>query len=666
MIGSYLINQIAIKRSAFAVIFTTAVYLIAQPQALGNTQHDLRQKLSQVQAHDPRQSLLRQGQDRTQSKHLNEAIEVLRRTGQIQSNLDMAHVQLSFALFSNTLDQERQAANKTEAGQVPIGNSLVTGRAVYEDTGLPATRHRVQLIASELLSGPHARFYFHTTITDENGDFSLPRVAAGEYYVVALTIDQRTGSGPPFPFPGQSGDSAVDAARVEQFKKDHTRIAVDGQHDLTVNLRVTNPHFGTISGRILDSSGTPAVRASVHLMSTGEKSFGAGVFTDERGEYRFLGLPAGEYVISASPPVHGHDQAEVTRRREGLFGATYFPSTLESRNSPPVTVVADRDTGNIEVTLIARSLHSLAGTVRMHGDNRPVSSAQVSLTRNQISDWTSETWKTSGIEGAMSRYTSSTDTSGHWWIANVPDGSYRLRVESMLPIEQTNQQFVKEQLDVTVEGADVENLLVEVSGGSRISGVVSIEGNRPSPQFVRVDAYRFKGSANSSTQLDEAGKFELTTVPAGEITLSAFPSPENKFYVKSIEANGFDLLRTNLTIAEGEEIKDVRIVISPNVGVVAGRVFSLKGDKPIAGINVLLRRVIDDKLRSFGGKLDTYTDDRGNFTLSAAPGVYLVVAWRAADGPSAYADAMNRASRDQGSGLTLLPGDRKQLDIRLP
>jgi hypothetical protein len=666
MIGSYLFNQIAITRSAFAVIFISAVYLlVAQPPALGNTQQNLRQKNLQVQVNYPTQSLLRQGQDLTQSKQLNEAIEVLRHASQIQPNLDMTHVQLKFALFSSTLAQESQAANKTEAGQAPNGNSLVTGRAVFEDTGLPATRHRVQLIASELLSGPHARFHIPTAITSENGDFSLRRVAAGEYYVVAQTVDQHTGSGPPFPFPGQSGDSAVDATRVEQFKKDYTTIEVDGQHNLAVNLRVTNPHFGTISGRILESSGTPAVRASVHLMSRGEKSFGATVFTDELGEYSFWGLPAGEYFISASPPARGRDEGELTRRYEGVLGATYFPSTLESRNSPPVTVFADRDTGNIEVTLIARSLHSLAGTVRMRGDNRPVSSATVRLTRNEISDRVSGTWKPPDIEGRMSTYTSVTDKSGHWWIANLPDGAYRLRVESMIS-EPTIRLFVQADLDVTVEGADVENLLIEVSGGSRISGVVSIEGNRPSPQFVMVDANRFKGSANSFVRLDEAGKFELTTVPAGEITLSSLPSPQDTFYVKSIEANGVDLLRTNLTIAEGEEIKDVRIVISPNVAVVAGRVLSLKGDKPIAGINVFLRRVSDDKLRLFGGKLTSDTDDRGNFMLSAAPGVYLVVAWRAADGPSAFADAINRALRDQGSGLTLLPSDRKQLDIRLP
>ena len=572
---------------------------------------------------------------------------------------------LCLALSTSALAQDSQAAKKTDAVQVPTGNSIVTGRAVYEDTGQPATRHRVQLIASEALSNPRGRLRIPTAITNENGDFSLRRIAAGDYYVVDSPVDEHSGSGQIFPFLGQFGDGATYAAKLEQFKKNSIRITVDGQHNLAVNLRLPNRHFGTISGRVLDLGGKPAVRASVHLMSTGEKSFGASVLTDKQGEYRFWGLPSGEYIISASPPPKGSDEGEPTRRYEGVFGTTYFPSTLESRNSPPVTVFPDRDTGNIQVTLIARSLYSLAGTVRMRGDNRPVSNATIRLSRKEIADQSFDPSRAPDIEGAMSNYLSSTDNSGHWSMANVPDGDYRLLVQPMAS-EPTKQRFVQAQQDLTVEGADVENLFVEVSEGSRLSGVVTIEGTNASPQFISIHANRFKGNANSSIRLDEAGTFSLTAVPAGEVTLSAFPSPQDKFYVKSIESNGLDLLRTNLTIAEGDEIKDVRIVISPNVGMVAGHVLSVTGDKPIAGINVSLRRVNNDKLRLFGGKLMSVTDERGNFILSAAPGVYLVLAWRATDGPSAFRDAMDRASREQGAGLTLLPGDRKQLDIRVP
>src|SRR5258705_2796883 len=155
---------------------------------------------------------------------------------------------LCLALFTSALAQDSQAAKKTEAVQVPTGNSIVTGRAIYEDTGQPALRHRVQLIASEALSNPRVRLRIPTAITNENGEFSLRRIAAGDYYVVASPVDEHSGGGRIFPFLGQSGDSAAYAVKLEQFKKNSIRITVDGQHNLEVNLRVPNRHFGIISG----------------------------------------------------------------------------------------------------------------------------------------------------------------------------------------------------------------------------------------------------------------------------------------------------------------------------------------------------------------------------------------------------------------------------------
>jgi hypothetical protein len=565
-----------------------------------------------------------------------------------------------FALSTGVLAQEKQTAQKTEPGQAASG-SVITGRAVYDDTGKAAARERVQLIASEALSTPPGRLRIPTTVTNGSGEFSFRSIPAGEFYVFTRPIDEHTSSGQALSFLQTSGDSAADAARIEQFKKDHIRIAVDGVHNLEINLRVHDPHFGTISGRVLDPTGNPAIRASVHLMSRGEKPFGASVLTDEQGQYKFWGLAAGEYIISASPPAKESDAGTSPPRIEGLPGATYFPSTLDSHNSPPVTVVADRDSDNVEVKLIARSLRRLAGTVRMRGDNQPVA-ASLRLSPKEIAEQSSVPTKP-GIEGAMSNYLCLTDKSGHWSFANVPDGAYRLFIEPKLG-ESTKQRFVQQVQDITVEGADVEDLLIEVSAGTRISGSITIEGNNGSPQSIRVAASHYPGNANSLVRMDEGGTFVLTEVPVGEITLSAFVLPPDKFYVKSIEANGLDLLRTNLTITEGQEIKDVRIVISSDVGVVMGRV--LAGDKPLAGVNVMLRRVTNDKMSLPGGKLTGVTDDRGNFMLSAAPGNYVVLAWRASDGPPALRDAMDRAVREQGPGIILAPNDRKQIDIRIP
>jgi hypothetical protein len=283
----------------------------------------------------------------------------------------------------------------------------------------------------------------------------------------------------------------------------------------------------------------------------------------------------------------------------------------------------------------------------------------------QITDPASDTSRAALVENPMSTYMSATDKNGRWSFSNVPDGSYRLSVQPS-EIDRTTSRFVQIEQDLTVNGTDVEDLLIEVSEGARLSGTVVLEGSGAQPHHISVDAISYQPRALSSVTVDETGKFTLTGSPTGEIEVSAIASPQHRFYVKSMEANGVDLLRNRITLTEKDEIKDVRIVISANIGVITGRVLTQTGDKPIAGVQVMLRRTGDDKRRLLGGELSTQTDARGVFTLSAAPGKYLVVAWRTADGPTALEAAMNKAMKEQGTGLTLSPSGRKEIDIRLP
>ena len=564
---------------------------------------------------------------------------------------------ICLSLITGAFAQDNQTSKPATPAVV-----MVTGRVVYEDTGQPATRHRVQLVASDALLAARAGLRIPTAATNERGEFNL-RGLTGEYYVVAGPVDQR-GSGELTAILRPSTDSAADAAKLEQFKKEHPRITIDGQHNVEVNLRVPNPHFGTISGTVFDATHQPMARAMVHVMSKGKDSFGASVLTDDQGQYKVWGLPKGEYVVSVSPPSKEKPDRQRPIDLQGSPGATYFPSTLLIQNSPPVVVLPDLDTGNIDLTLASRALRSIAGTVQLRGDNRPVTNATLRLILTRLSDPASDTSRAAGLENAMSNYISTTDNSGRWSFSNVPDGSYRLFVQPTQS-ERTKPRFVQTEQDVIVDGTDTENLSIEVSEGARLSGVVVLEGGSALPQFVNVTASSYQQHANSAARIDEAGKFGLTGVPTGEVVISAFVFPQDGFYVKSIEANGVDLLRNNLTIAENAEIKDVRIVISTNVGVITGRVLTATGDKPVAGAHVTLRRAGDDKLRLFGGKLSAITDERGVYTLSAAPGDYVVIAWRSADGPDSFNVASNTAN-DKGRVLTLLPGNRKELDVRLP
>lgn len=100
MIGFSSIKRLSYGLSLFVVIFTSAAYVtVAQPSALGIAQQNVAQQNGQVQAQDPAQNLVRQGQDLIRTRQFNEAVEVLRRAIQSQPNLATAHVQLSIALM---------------------------------------------------------------------------------------------------------------------------------------------------------------------------------------------------------------------------------------------------------------------------------------------------------------------------------------------------------------------------------------------------------------------------------------------------------------------------------------------------------------------------------------------------------------------------------------
>ena len=570
---------------------------------------------------------------------------------------------ICLALITGILAQENQQPKKTEAA--PAATVIVTGRVVYEDTGQPASRQRVQLIVSDALLNARNGLRIPTAMTDERGEFTLKHVIAGEYYVFTEPVDRRGGRGELESVLTRSSDDDADARNLAQFKKKHPRITVDGQRNMEVNLRVPNPHYGTISGTVFDATHQPAARATVYVMSKGNDLVGMSLRTDDQGRYKIRGLPKGEYVLSASPPAKQSGEEGKPRNYQGSSGATYYPSTILLKDSPPVVVLSDLDTANVDITLISKALRNIAGTVKMRGDNRVITNARLRLSVREITDPTSDTSKAAGVGNPFSYYMSSTDKSGRWSFSNVPDGSYQLFVEPK-PTEPTAQRFVTIEQDLTVNGADIEDLLIEVSEGARLSGNIILEGSSTPPRHIDVTASAYKPHANASIVTEKAGEFTLAGVPTGEVVVSAFVSPQDKFYVKSIEANGIDLLRNNITLADREEIKDVRIVISAGVGVVTGRVLSQTGDKPVAGINVMLKRTGDDKPRLPGGRLMGLTDDRGVFTVTAAPGNYLVVAWRSAEGPAAFEAAMNKATREQGTGLTLLPSARKEIDIRVP
>jgi hypothetical protein len=330
-----------------------------------------------------------------------------------------------------------------------------------------------------------------------------------------------------------------------------------------------------------------------------------------------------------------------------VLGNTYFPSTIDRQLSPPVAVSPDREASDINITLVERSLRSVAGTVRDESDGHPIAGATVRLNKKDGDQV--------GIEAAMASYFSTTDAQGRWFLNNLPDGLYTIDVRPTAVVGAKLERFVNKRQDLTVAGTDVENLAIEVSRGGRVSGHVTVEkGNDPAPDISI-------GIGSAITQVEANGEFIATGVPEGEFPLSVMIRPQNVFYAKSIQVNGTDLLREKLKTSTGGEIKDVRLVIAP-ASILTGRVLPASGRTPLSLVSVMLIPA-DPATGPAFSRPNGSTNEQGTYLVSGAPGEYFVVFWgRGEPLPPHDAESIKKLSSN-AMRVTLAPGERKSIDL---
>ena len=543
----------------------------------------------------------------------------------------------------------------------PAGQSVITGRVVFDDSGQPVAKVRVQLIPTRRAeSGPPIAPQL--AVANDQGEFRFNGVAAGEYSVVAQ-LDPRISGAQSYSTTG----IPAGAANPTQPQQGITKVSVDGRTNAEVELRVPNPHFGIISGYVLRPGGDVAVNSRVTIASSNTQTrFTLSATTDDRGAYRFERIPAGEYLLSADPP-RSQNEAGV-----GLssFVPTYYSSTANVANATPITVAADVETPGINITLIERSVHRVSGTVKFRS-GEPVPRVPVQL----VPKTTNMTPAPTDPQSLMGRAAQIqiTDENGGWSFSNIPDGDYELRVDSRQVGPARNSpndpgqprppapKFTAKQQPVTVAGMDLNDLAVLVSAGGRISGSVVVEGERPLPPNVSIMA----GGENArefrpvSATIQADGSFTLTGVPEGDVWIVPQLRPANTFYVKAIEANGLNLTRVPLKLEDGADIKNVRVVISSGVGIVTGRVVSATGNAPPSRTAVVLVPVDAEQQKFSGSRFTSLSQADGTFTVGAAPGDYIVLTFRTSEQPRFDPETLAKSQ----VRISLKAGERKTLEI---
>ena len=380
------------------------------------------------------------------------------------------------------------AAQETDAaGPAPPHEGRITGHVLCGDTRLPARGAKVLVVPLPSDTGSsrqHVGGGMAMTHTRNDGTFLVEHLGPGEYTIFAFY------SGYLSPFFDLVALDKERARRQVLLARLGT-VAVHGSE--TAEFDLTLQRGAILAGQVLFSDGTPAISVPLTLenaTATETKSPDANqaagqewarqmfekpqLSTDDRGDFRLVGLAPGKYRLAASEPVAASSYGEA--EAEGISSLVdmgmisdprslrfYSNGTIHRAGAVIYDLKADDVVSGVEITLPLDAFHDVRGQVET-ADGKAASSGELMLT--DTSD-------------AQLSYKTHVHKDGSFVLHQVPAGSYRLEVKGASTEGKTGAQNNSiatsnapdtsggaASLPITVQDTDVSNVVVTI-GGSR-------------------------------------------------------------------------------------------------------------------------------------------------------------------------------------------------------
>ncbi len=571
--------------------------------------------------------------------------------------------------------------------------ATIRGKLVYEDTGAPIRYADIGFVAAGR-RGPG----FEYAKTDENGEFELKDVPAGEYFP---TIKDRGVINPDVIYSLNLQNEEIQTKLESLFQK----FSVQGLGEFRFMIRARRG--AAITGAITFFDGEPAVGVPVQLIPAnikdqpvlGIRDIGRGPFsaeTDDRGVYRFSGLPEGSYVVKVTEPVSHQD--EPGSRVRALIGTqfgpnafeTFFPNASKSENAEVLQVFYGQTTEGINVSLPERVLYDISGSVVDKKTGRPLRNFRISfqpVPENEVegeeaSASTKAISRLMGfVESSMGRFNYGDDLPPEWSIQNLPPGKYVLTATQSLNYREAEEKDAKAikypavSKEIEVFSGNLENIVIEIPAGVVVSGKIVNEDGSQLDGRVSVFAVNeetgemimplseFRGqSAKTEAQ---KGLFELGPVQAGKYR---FTVATRDSYISSISAGRTSTNGEVFEIEEGKDITDARIVLSKEMGVLRGRVNNfVAGTKALV---VLIRKDQEDFSSMLMGVATRSTEIKsdGTYELKVQPGEYSVIVMKRDRNSGSETAIIAGIGRQKENALTveLAAREIKTLDLVMP
>ena len=358
----------------------------------------------------------------------------------------------------------------------PLVTGTVTGRVICADTQRPARFAEVILTAVAAGEGNQRGRARVVARTDADGMFAA-NAPVGEYYATGLATGYVSQIATMQA--GLNANNATNAdvqAALARLPVVHVSAGVSS----TVNM--TLERGAVIAGKATWDDGSPAagvtinaaaqtasggqgidVRAQLAQVGFGGFNGGFGDETDDRGQFRVVGLAPGTYllraVIVAPSPVNG--PIPFSRITNIVL---YAPGKVRKADAAAITVGGGEERSDVTFVLDLRSLHKVSGHVNAVAGGVAIGSGTVRLVDSQ--------------DSSLMR-TAQIGVDGSYNLMYVPAGTYTLSVPSAGPApvvgvsgfprgrpdvgSTAGASYQPFQETVTVADSDVSGLDVELA-----------------------------------------------------------------------------------------------------------------------------------------------------------------------------------------------------------
>jgi protocatechuate 3,4-dioxygenase beta subunit len=532
----------------------------------------------------------------------------------------------------------RDNAQQRDAVAAPTGSASISGIVVNDETpGRPVRRAAVTVTGGGLAAS-------RTEGTDDEGAFAFRDLPPGRY---ALTASR----------PG--------FVRMTYGARRHDRpgIAVavsDGQ--TVAGLKLLLPRGGVITGLVTDSRGRPARGANVLALQPGLQNFertlapartaqaaGAQItaVTDERGEYRLFGLPAGLYAVQARGRVVGNP-------RTTLQSVFFHPSTVDPDEAAMVSVRPAEERQGIDIMLGEVPTAEIRGTVTGAPPGAP--GAYLFL-----------------VPGGSSLTNVTADAAGRFAFTSVPPGDYT--VAARLPNSTSKPtEALWGRTAVSVHGQNLEGLFIGLRPGTSIGGRLNIEGAGVTGADLKGLGLILRSQPPWRSEVLEArvaadGRFVIDAVTPGRYRMMLTPQAPSgaspPLTLQSVQVNGEEFVDLPLDLVPDAPVGEILVTLSDRSSHLSGRILDEAG-RPRPDLSLLVFAA-DSRYWLPGSRrvqLARAATD-GYFEIADLPaGDYRMVAFGEVEPDDPTDPRFLQPLMPAAIPLTLAPGERKVQDIR--